>query len=117
MGDPEEVVRRHIASFERGDIEAVLRDYAEDAAIQTQNGVIQGRETLRELFESLLELLPPGTDIQIDHFSVAGDVVFNTWHVETDDLSIPLVADTHIVRDGKIVAQTVAVHVEASRSG
>lgn len=114
MHGPGEAVQRHIASFERGDVDAVLTDYAEDAAIQTQNGTVQGRSALRDLFESPLPLIPPGTDILVDHFSVAGDVVFITWHAEADDFSIPLVADTHVARNGKIVAQTVAVHFESS---
>lgn len=90
----------------------MLHDYAEDAVVQAQNGTIRGRDALRELFESILQLLPPGTDIVIDTFSVAGDVVLVTWHADTDDFSVPLAADTHVVRDGKIVAQTVAVHVD-----
>lgn len=110
---PEAVVRRHIAAFERGDLDAVLHDYAEDAVVQTHNGTIRGRGALRELFESTLQLLPPGTEIMIDTFSVAGDVVLVTWHADTDDFSVALAADTHVVRGGKIIARTSAVHVDA----
>ena len=110
MPSAEDVVRRHIAAFERGDVAEVLEDYGPDAVIQTPNEIVRGQDALRGWFAGVLELLPPGTT-HIDSVSAEGEVVLVTWHAQTNEFALPLGADTHIVRDGKIHTTTVAYHL------
>ena len=107
MPSAEDVVRRHIAAFERGDVADILDDYTPDALIQTPHEIVRGRDALHTWFTGVLELLPPGTT-HIDSISAADEVVLVTWHAQTDAFALPLGVDTHIVRDAKIHATTVA---------
>ena len=107
----EEVYRAHVASFTSGNLDALMADYADDAVIHTQNGVVRGASDIRDLFTGLLQIIPPGTELIIDTESIENDVVFVVWHVDDGPIPLPFVTDTHIIRDGKIAVQTVAVHL------
>ena len=110
MPSEEDVVKRHIATFESGDVAEVLADYAPDAVIQTPTETVRGHDALHAWFSGVMALLPPGTS-HIDSISAEGEVVLVTWHAQSDEFAIPLGVDTHIVRDAKIQTTTVAFHL------
>jgi hypothetical protein len=47
----------------------------------------------------------------LKHQSIKGDYAYILWTAETADNSYDLVTDTFVVRDGKIVAQSVAAKI------
>jgi ketosteroid isomerase-like protein len=108
--DADSVYNHHAAAFAVGDTEEALTDYAADAVLVTGDGPIRGHEALREAFAQMFEtVFKPGTyDMTVDAKYVQGDVVFIVWHASCATIDISLGAETYVVRDGKIVAQTFA---------
>ena len=112
--DTEAVVRTHLHAFvHQMGVDAILRDYHEDARFLSEARTYCGKREIRSFFETFLASLPPNA---IDRFSlrtlrVEGEVAYITWRVGDD---VPLGTDTFVVRDGKIVSQTFAMHPPAA---
>ena len=112
--DTESVVRNHLQAFvEQKGVDAILRDYQDDARFLSEIRTYHGKREIRRFFETFIASLPPGA---ISHFSLRtlraeGEMAYITWSV--GDL-VPLGTDTFVVRDGKIVSQTFAMHPPAA---
>ena len=106
----EAVVRSHLQAFlEQKGIAAILDDYDEKACLLSEEKVYSGKREIQGFFEQFMAGLPPQA---IDRFvlrtlRVAGEVAYITWSVGRE---LPLGTDTFVVREGKIVAQTFAMH-------
>lgn len=108
--DTETVVRQHLKAFiEQQGVEAIVRDYANDVCLLSEGRAYCGKAAAREFFENFLAALPPGAIEQftLRSLRVQGDLAYITWSAGG---SLPLGTDTFLVRQGRIVAQTVAVH-------
>ena len=110
----QEIVERHLAAFGEGDVEATMADYADDAVMISPNGVRRGAAEIREAFEAFFSgLFAPGTyDFTLDLATYEGETGYIVWHAECTPVNIAYASDTFVVRDGKIVTQTVALKVE-----
>ena len=114
LSDTESVVRNHLQAFvEQKGVDAILRDYDDDARFLSEVRTYHGKREIRRFFETFIASLPPNG---INRFSlrtlrVEGDVAFITWSVGNE---VALVSDTLVVRNGKIVSQTFAMHPPAS---
>ena len=108
-----EVPDHHLAAFGAGDVDEMLKDYTDDSILMTANGVVRGRDALRETFTGLFSgLFAPGTyEFTMDAVQVEGDVAFIAWHATCASADIPLGSDTFVVRDGKILSQTFAATI------
>ena len=112
--DTESVVRNHVQAFvEQKGIDAILRDYQEDARFLSDIRTYHGKREIRRFFETFIASLPPDG---INRFSlrtlrVEGEIAYITWGVGDD---VPLGTDTFVVRNGKIVSQTFAMHPPAA---
>jgi uncharacterized protein (TIGR02246 family) len=109
------VVQRHWDAYRRGDVSALLADYADDAVLITAvTGVVRGRAAIGAVLESVFrEVFPVAVSrFTLQQTLVAGEIAFIQWAVETPVLRTRAASDTLIVRDGRIVAQTGAVTVE-----
>ena len=90
-----------------GNVEETLRDYADDAVIITPDDFVRGPAALRRFFEnSVANVLPPGSSIEVHQKVVAGEIAYIVWSAESVYYMIPLGTDTFIIRDGLIVGQT-----------
>ena len=109
----EAVVRNHLQAFlEQQGIDAILLDYDEDARFVSESRTYRGKREIGGFFEAFIASLPPGA---IERFSlrslrVEGEIAYITWSVGNYVL---LGTDTFVVRKGKIVSQTFAMHVAA----
>ena len=107
----ESVVRNHLQAFlDQAGVEAILRDYDDDARFVSESRTYHGKREIGGFFEAFIASLPPGS---IKRFSlralrVEGEIAYITWSVGS---FAPLGTDTFVVRDGKIVSQTFAMHV------
>jgi hypothetical protein len=63
----------------------------------------------------LAEFGKPGTVFSMQQQSVAGDYAYVVWTAETAENVYELGTDTHVVRDGKIVAQSFAAKITPKR--
>jgi hypothetical protein len=110
-GATEAVVRRHLQSFlERRGVEAIVADYHDDARFHAQDRTYRGTAEIHRFFEGFLAALPPrGVErFALRTLRVDGELAYITWDIGAD---IPLGTDTFLVRGGRIVAQTCALHV------
>ena len=112
----EEVLRRHVKCFFEGDLDGIVSDYSPDAVLFTPDGPLKGHEPIREFFRSLIkEFAQPGTAFSMHLQSIDGDFAYALWSAETADNVYEMATDTHVVRDGKIVAQSFAGQIKPKR--
>jgi len=108
-GSTAAVLASHLAAFGKGDMKAILADYADTAALLSPMGELAGKEKLTGLFKQLFaEFGKKGTKFKMLHTTVEGEIAFIVWSAETPDNSYELATDTFIIRGGKIVNQTFA---------
>lgn len=112
-----QTLQNHLQAAERGDVDAIVADYAEDAIFFTPDGLLRGRSEIRAFFEQLMADFPSGSTIEVKQQIVDGELAYLVWSGESETLSIPFATDTLIVRDGKIVQQTFAAQMHAKGTG
>ncbi len=96
------VVEHHLEALHAGDIDRVMEDYTDESIfIINLGGVFKGAEAIRPFFEASGSM--PGF-VETASFT-EGDAHYVTWTAD----GISLGSDTLVVRDGKIVLQTVVV--------
>jgi ketosteroid isomerase-like protein len=112
--DTESIVRNHLQVFlEQKGVDAIVRDYDDDARVFSEVKTYHGKSEIRQFFEAFIASLPPDT---IERFSlrtlrVEGEIAYLTWSAGN---AIPLGTGTFIVRGGKIVTETFAMHPTAA---
>jgi ketosteroid isomerase-like protein len=112
----EEVLRRHVKCFFEGDLEGIVSDYSADAVLFTPNGRLKGHDPIRAFFRTLIqEFGQPGTTFSMQLQSIDGEFAYALWSAETADNVYEMATDTHVVRDGKIVAQSFAGTIRPKR--
>ena len=112
MKTTSDILDNHLASFGRGDLEAILSDYAPGAVLFTPSGPLEGIDAIRSLFVGLLaEFAKPGSSFELKHQSIHGDHAYILWSAETADNRYDLATDTFVVKGGRIVAQSFAAKV------
>jgi ketosteroid isomerase-like protein len=101
-----EVFEARLAALNAGNLELAFCYYAEDAVVVMPGSVVQGREAIKAAFVQFGSLfggvLPTPSSV-----TVGGDVVLATFSLAMPGVSIPDGADTFVIRDGLIQAQTV----------
>jgi hypothetical protein len=113
----EEVLANHLRlREEKAAAEDVCRDYAEDAMLLSGRGVFRGREGVRRSAGMLKRELP-GATYEYRTRLVEGEVAFLEWTAHPDGARVEDGADSFLVRDGLIVAQTIHYTVDRSTSG
>jgi hypothetical protein len=109
MKNTEAVVRNHLSSFQKNDLEAVLADYTNESILVTQDAIFKGLSQIRTFFTGLVRHFPkPKSTFELDKFVVTGELAFIVWHGETPSLEVIFGTDTFVVVEGKIRQQTFA---------
>ena len=101
-----DIVTRHMNAVNNKDIEGAVRDYADDAVMILPGKVVEGKAALRALFLAGFARVPAnqGLGMEIERIWQEGrEIVAAPWHKGTTLNGI----DKFLVRDGKIVAQSV----------
>lgn len=108
-----ELFNRHVAAFASGDLDAVLDDFGEHSVVITPDGVFEGRDQIRSVYQGLLAEFgtidrgdSPG--IVLDALLVRDDTIFITWHGESKRHVFPFGTDTFICDGGKFVRQSIS---------
>ena len=102
-------------SFEGTVEEDLARNYADEVVVLTARGVYRGRKGVRHLAERLQRELKNCT-FEYRTRLVEGDVAFLEWSARADNAAIEDGADTFVIRDGLIVAQTIHYTVKPRTS-
>ena len=112
----EEVLKRHVQCFFEGDLEGIVSDYSVDAVLFTPGGPLKGHDAIREFYRALIkEFGQPGTTFSMQLQSIEGEFAYAVWSAETADNVYEMATDTHVVREGKIIAQSFAGLIKAKR--
>jgi ketosteroid isomerase-like protein len=115
----ETIIAHHLASAQRGDVDSVMTDYAADAVLITPDTAITGKRAIRAVFQRLVggNSAPGGSPgaLRVQKQVFKGNVGYLLWvqHAGTPDEVHG--SDTFFIRDGKIIAQTVAMLSVPSR--
>lgn len=113
----QEVFEDHLRESQFGTVEADLaRNYALDVVLLTERGVYRGHNGLRELARLLRGELP---DARFEYRTrlVDGGLAFLEWTATSDTAVVRDGADSYLIRDGCIVAQTIHYTVESTQKG
>ena len=103
---PQEIFEHHATVLVAGDLEGIVSDYADDALIITPDGVLRGKDGVREAFTTLLGEVPDADwDVPIQVFE--DDILFIQWSAVSEKARIRDGVDTFVFRDGLIRVQTV----------
>jgi hypothetical protein len=103
---PQEVFDHHGQVLMAGDIDGIVSDYTEDALFITPEGVLRGKEGVRQGFEKLLGDLPDA-DWQLPTTLFEEDILLLEWEAESAHAKAEDGLDTFVFRDGLIRVQTV----------
>ena len=104
---PQEVFGHHAEALIAGDLEGIVADYSDDAVFITPDGVLHGKDGIRQAFTKLLSDLPSAEwDVPTTIFE--GDVLFIEWKAVSESTMADDGIDTFVFRDdGQIRVQTV----------
>jgi ketosteroid isomerase-like protein len=104
-----------LASFSKGDIEALIAQYAPDATVVTPNGVLHGREQIRPMIEGIIgEFGQPGVAFNLLGQNAEGPIVAFRWTAETPRNSYGLGAETYVLNEAGLAQyQTFASQAQA----
>lgn len=107
------VLEHHLAAFASNDLDELMRDYAENAEVWTENGIIKGSEAIRSFFAYAFELFPKGeTKLSLRKQVVEGNKAFIMWEAESPAARVPLGVDTFVFHDDKIVFQSAGALIQ-----
>ena len=104
---PQEVLDDHLRLAADGDLDGDLeRNCAGDIVVLTARGVFEGHDGVRELAHQLMEEVPSGEWRYLQRL-VAGRMAFLEWTVEAGPFRVPDGADSYLIENGRIQAQTI----------
>jgi hypothetical protein len=107
MRTTREVFEDHLQLAKDGDLETDLaRNYAEDVVVFMPEGIYRGHEGVRQLALRLVDELP-SAQVEYTTLLSEGEVAFLEWRADARGAVVTDGADSFVVRDGKIVAQTI----------
>ncbi|MDS0281062.1 nuclear transport factor 2 family protein [Haloarcula onubensis] len=112
MSSTQSVLDHHLEMFGEGDLDGLMSDYADDAVFISADGTLEGRDEVRAMFADLLaEFDDPSVSFSLDEQVVRDEYAYIVWHAETPENVYEFASDTFEIRDGEIVAQTLAADV------
>jgi ketosteroid isomerase-like protein len=103
---PQEVFAHHGETLMAEDLEGIVSDYSDDAVFITPNGVLRGKDGVREGFIKLMSDVP-GASWELPTMLFEGDVLLLEWKAESEKVKVEDGIDTFVFRDGLIRVQTV----------
>jgi ketosteroid isomerase-like protein len=106
------VLDHHLHCIGAGDLEDLLSDYAPDAVMFTQMGLLRGVDALKGMFIGFLaEFAKPNSAFDLKVQTVDGDYAYIVWSADTAENVYELGTDTFVVRGGKIVMQSYTAKI------
>jgi hypothetical protein len=98
--------------FERILEEDIRRNVSEEIVILINRETFHGHEGVRQLAYMLGEELPEHRSFEYTYRAVEGRMAFLEWAYEDEDVRVRDGADSYLIENGKIVAQTIHYKVE-----
>ena len=103
---PQEIFEHHGQALMAGDLDGIVSDYADDAVFITPDGILRGKQGVREGFVKLLKDLP-GARWELPTMLFEDDILLLEWKAESESTRADDGIDTFVFRDGLIRVQTI----------
>lgn len=103
---PEQVLEKHWELARSGSGEDCLQSYRDDSFLIMASGVRRGLDEIRASYRQLREDLP-NARYTCKARNVEQNVGFPEWSAESDTNSVSDGADSYVIQDGHIRAQTI----------
>ena len=103
---PQEAFAHHGKVLVAGDLDGIVSDYSDDAIIITPDGVLRGKEGVRQSFEKLLGDLP-SAEWELLSTNFADDILLLEWKATSEKTKAEDGIDTFVFQDGLIRVQTL----------
>jgi hypothetical protein len=100
------------ADFEQVLEDDLRRNVADDIVILINRGTFYGHEGVRVLAGMLADELPEHAAFSYDYVAAEGEVGLLEWSYEDSAVQVRDGVDSYVIRDGKIVGQTIHYTVE-----
>lgn len=108
------VFESHLALRLAHDVEGdIAANYSHDVVLMTCTGTFHGHDGVRASAKELAGYLPQAKFTYVLRM-VEGEVAFLVWRGQSEKGTVQDGVDTFVVREGKIVAQTIHYTVAAS---
>ena len=112
-----EVLDDHLERRERGDIEGDLEhNYAQDIVLLCEHGVLKGRDAVRASAKALADQLPDAC-FRFPFKAVDGENALLHWSAQSANARVDWGVDTFVIRDDRIVLQTISYQLKDGPSG
>jgi ketosteroid isomerase-like protein len=103
----EQVLQHHLSAFGVG-IDEIMTDYTEASVLISPDLTCRGLDEIRAFFQAFIDNFPAEAweSFTLTKSEVVGEVAYISWS------ALPLTSlgtDTFLVRDGKILVQTLAM--------
>ena len=111
MQNIQQLVDEHVAALSAGDINAIMSHYDQDAFLIHLQGVAQGYEDIKGLFDFYVTsvLIKGQSNFNLQSTSTHENFGVIIWSADTPTFEIPFATDTFIYNnEGLIVQQTTA---------
>lgn len=112
----DDVFRDHLLAVNSGDIQTILKDYADHVQILTAQGSLKGRAGVEAFYTQAFSLLPRAK-IAVKHAVTGDDSLLVWWTAESPAGRLDDGVDTFVIEDGLIVLQTPTFTVQPSVAG
>ena len=103
---PKEVFQHHGETLAAGDLDGIVSDYSDDAIIIAPDGVLRGKDGVRQAFVKLLGDLP-SAEWELLSTNFEDDILLLEWKATSEKTKAEDGIDTFVFRDGMIRVQTV----------
>ena len=111
MLSADEVFDHHLSVFGSGNIDEILTDYTKDTIMIYGERFWHGLDGARDFFHMWLdELIPVGSRFDLINRVAVDDWLHITWSAESPRYRFDFGTNTFLIRDGKILRQTVATY-------
>jgi hypothetical protein len=108
----DEVLKDHLQRRAAGDLDGDLEhNYAPNVVLLCEHGPMQGREGVRKSAEELARQIPEAS-FEYPAKAVEGEYALLFWRAESAKARAEHGVDSFVIRDGRIVMQTVAYELQ-----
>jgi hypothetical protein len=104
---PEDTYRAHLQAVNTGDVEAILKNYADDVVVLTAQGPLAGRRGVEAFFNQAFSLLPQA-QVSARQVVSSGSAMLVWWGAESPAGRVDDGLDTFVFESGLIKLQTIS---------
>jgi len=98
------LIQHYVAALGGQDLDMITNDYADDAVVVTQRGVVRGRPAIRAFYERVLNSVDAAPEVRSQ--SVSEDVLLLGWTTGANTGSARDGVDAFVIRGGAISMHT-----------